>query len=259
MIIADPKNGMGRRVGYIGPSKGVKFSGVNVACSGTATLTVYTTNGDAVGSTGRYLQFIVNGGSPQVVSFVGAGDWSNPAGAAVTLSGFNQGANNTIYVTADNTHPAPDLDWIEITNTGAECSGQTPGCAVGKTVTIKNSANGMYASARNDTLNVISVATASTWETYDIVDAGGGMVALKSHMNYSYVTADLGISTAAPLRARSASIGAWEQYTISPVSGGYAFRANANGKYVQANLGLPTADLQARSSAVGSWETFNCQ
>ena len=71
-IIVDDTNGMGKRVGYFnGPSKGLKFSGVNVACAGTANLTVYTTNGDAIGTTNRHLSFIVNGGAPQDVAFHG--------------------------------------------------------------------------------------------------------------------------------------------------------------------------------------------
>jgi hypothetical protein len=114
-IIADAKNGMGKRVGYIGPNKGVKFSNVNVAAGGTQNLVVYYTNGDAFNQT-RYLQFIVNGQAPQVRPFAGLQDWRNPHGAAISLSGFNQGSNNTIYVTADATHAAPDLDWIEVVN-----------------------------------------------------------------------------------------------------------------------------------------------
>jgi hypothetical protein len=108
------------------PSKGLKFSNVNVACAGTATLTIYTTNGDAVGTSNRHLSFIVNGGAPQDVAFMGALDWSHPVGTNVTLSGFNQGTNNTIYVTASGTTGAPDLDWIEITNTGATCGASMP-------------------------------------------------------------------------------------------------------------------------------------
>jgi hypothetical protein len=115
-VIADAQNGMGKRIGYIGPNKGVKFTNVSVAESGSANLIVYYTNGDAYNLT-RYLQFRVNGGAPQVKPFGGLQDWSHPRGGAVTLSGFNAGSNNTVYVTADSTHAAPDLDWIEIVGT----------------------------------------------------------------------------------------------------------------------------------------------
>ncbi|HVZ74589.1 MAG TPA: discoidin domain-containing protein, partial [Polyangia bacterium] len=118
-VIADAKNGMGKRVGYIGPKKGVKFTNVNVAQAGVANLVIYTTNGDAIGTNGRYLRFRVNGGTNQDLAFPGNNDWSNPVGTTISLSGFNQGTNNTIYVTADDTHAAPDLDWIEIVNSSA--------------------------------------------------------------------------------------------------------------------------------------------
>jgi hypothetical protein len=262
-IILDSNNGMGKRIGYFnGSSKGLKFSGVNVACAGAANLTVYTTNGDAVNTYNRHFSFIVNGGAPQDVAFAGAADWSHPVGQAISLTGFNQGTNNTIYVTATGSNGAPDLDWIEITNTGGACGAAagSSACAPGKTVALKNLASGLFASARNDTLNVIgNVANASTWEEFDIIDQGNGLVALKSHMNNLYVSADLGVSSDAPLRARSSAVGGWEQFTIQAVSGGYAFKANANGKFVQANLGLATDDLQARATTPNSWETFNCQ
>jgi hypothetical protein len=127
-IINDPKSGMGKRVGLLnGASKGLKFASVNVACAGTANLVIYTTNGDPVGTSNRHLQFIVNGGAPQDRVFPGAGDWSNPAGTTVSLSGFNAGTNNTIYVTANSTAPAPDVDWLEIVNTGTSCQAAATG------------------------------------------------------------------------------------------------------------------------------------
>ena len=106
---------MGQRMGFIGPSKGVKFSGVTAPAS-TSNLIVYYTNGDSYDQT-RYLSFIVNGGAPQVKPFGGLQDWSHPRGAAVTLTGFKTGSSNVVYVTADPTHAAPDLDWIEVVTT----------------------------------------------------------------------------------------------------------------------------------------------
>jgi hypothetical protein len=116
-IIVDANNGMGKRVGYIGPAKGVKFSSVTAPAS-TSNIIVYYTNGDSYNLT-RYLSFSVNGGAPQVKPFGGLQDWSHPRGAAVTLTGFNTGSSNTIYVTADPNDPAPDLDWIEVVGTSS--------------------------------------------------------------------------------------------------------------------------------------------
>ncbi|HVU49784.1 MAG TPA: discoidin domain-containing protein, partial [Polyangia bacterium] len=154
-IIVDSNNGMGKRVGYFnGPSKGLKFSGVNVACAGTANLTIYTTNGDVVGTTARHLSFIVNGGAPQDVTFTGANDWSHPAGQAVTLSGFNAGTNNTIYVTATGSAGAPDVDWIEVTNTGGACAttSVTGTCDESKWVESSNVNDGTEAAGNDGSL-----------------------------------------------------------------------------------------------------------
>jgi hypothetical protein len=117
-VINDAANGMGARVGYIGPSKGVKFSSVASASTGSMNLAVYYTNGDAY-DTERYLAFSVNGGTPQVKAFGGLLDWHHPHGGAVQLSGFKSGSSNTVSVTSDGTHSAPDLDWIEVVDNGS--------------------------------------------------------------------------------------------------------------------------------------------
>jgi hypothetical protein len=111
-VIADANNGMGKRVGYLGVGKGVRFSNVT-APAGSSNIIVYYTNGDSYTMT-RYLSFVVNNGAAQVKAFGGLEDWSHPRGAAVTLSGFVVGSNNTISVTAVANNPAPDLDWIEV-------------------------------------------------------------------------------------------------------------------------------------------------
>jgi hypothetical protein len=260
--IQDPKNGMGARVGNIGPSKGVHFKNVNVACGGSNTLVVFTTNGMPIGDMSRHLNFVVNGGSPQNVAFAGAGDWSNPVGANVPLSGFNQGTKNDIFITGDPTNPAPDLDWIEIINSNTTCTTTAKTCAVGTTVSIQSMENSMFASARSDNnLNVMAEASvASTWEQFDIVDGGSGFVALKSHMNNEYVSADLAVSSSGPLRARSTSIGPWEQFTfVKQANGYYALKANANGHYVSARVDQTNSPLQASASTPNTWEYFSCQ
>ena len=119
-IIVDANNGMGQRVGYIGPSKGVKFSNV-AAASSSANVIVYYTNGDMYFQN-RNLSFSVNGGAGQVRSFGGLEDWSHPRGAAITLSGFTVGGNNTVTVTGDAVINAPDLDWIEVVDVALDSS-----------------------------------------------------------------------------------------------------------------------------------------
>jgi hypothetical protein len=149
-IVADSKNGMGKRVGYIGPGKGVKFTGVNVAAAGTNNLVVFTTNGDAPGTSYRHLNFVVNGGAPQNVIFPGNNSWSIPVATTVTLGGFIAGSNNTIYVVGDAINAAPDLDWIEIVNSSTGTTQALTGTCDESRWTESASVNASTAGAGND-------------------------------------------------------------------------------------------------------------
>jgi hypothetical protein len=259
------KNSGGRRVGNIGPYATVTFKNVLAGAAGANNLVVYYANGDC-GSGLRYFNVKVNGGPVQNKSFpiVAQADWTQIGQAIITLDGFTAGANNTVQFMGDGAHSAPDLDWIEVIAAPGSGSSATSGstCAAGATVAIQSMQNLQYASARQDNSNnVMAQATGiSTWETFDIVDAGGGFVALKSRMNGLYVAADLGVSASAPLKARSTAIGGWEKFQfIKQSNGNYAIKANANGLYVSARIDTSNTPLQASAGAVNAWEMFTCQ
>jgi hypothetical protein len=267
-IQTGPKNSGGKRVGNIGPSATVTFKNVMAGAAGSNNLVVYFADGDS-GSGQRFFNVKVNGGGAQNKAFniVAQGDWTAIGQMQITLSGFTAGSTNTVQFMGDGTHAAPDLDWIEVmaapstSSGGSTSSGATNTCAVGHTVGLQSMQNLLYASARQDNNNnlMAQAATIQSWETFDIVDAGGGMVALKSHMNNNYVTADLNVNTSAPLRARSTSIGAWEKYTIvSQANGYFAFKANANGKFVSVRVDQTNSPLQASAGSASSWEMFTC-
>jgi hypothetical protein len=114
MHVSDPKASGGKRVGYIGPTKTVKFTNVYSGGAGTNTLVIYYANGDC-GTSSRYFNVKVNGGVAQNRAFpiVTCGDWKIGQ-ATITLSGFNAGTNNTVDFMGDGAHAAPDLDWIEV-------------------------------------------------------------------------------------------------------------------------------------------------
>jgi hypothetical protein len=258
-IVSDSQNSNGKRVGLIGPMAGVPFNNVRAVASGTNNVVIYYTNGDTTGLN-RFFNISVNGGAAQNKAFPGSASWSKPVGVTVTLSGFVAGNTNTIKFLGDGTHAAPDLDWIEVIQAGTANAGTTA-CAAGKAnIALRSAANGKYWSSRLDANGWVRAqsSVASGWEMFDIVDAGGGMVAIKSRANNLYVATEAAM-TNDPLRARSSTIGVWEKYTIVPVNGGYAFRAMANNNYVQANLDLTNDDIQARAPLPGSWETFNCE
>ncbi len=89
-------------------------------------------------------------------------------------------------------------------------------------------------------------------------------VALLAYANGLFVSAELGYGGDhnGELRARANSIGPWEQYAITPVSGDTIALQAANGKYVSAELNYPGASngmLRARSDSVGPWEKYVMQ
>ena len=84
-----------------------------------------------------------------------------------------------------------------------------------------------------------------------------------SKYNGLYVSTELGYggSLYGMLRARSATLGAWEYYQLcyNPATAHWAIWADANKKWVSAELGYPGNQygmLRARSSSVGPWELF---
>jgi hypothetical protein len=257
-------NSGGKRIGNIGPTATVTFKKVMAGAAGSNQLVVYFANGDC-GSGQRYFNVKVNGGSAQNKSFpiVAQGDWTAIGQATITLTGFTAGDTNTVQFMGDGSHSAPDLDWIEVMAAPGGGSSTTSGksCAVGSTVALQSMQNLLYASAQSDTTNLLAkVSAIGQWEQYDIVDAGGGYVALKSHTNGNYVSADLGVSSSGPLRARSGSIGGWEKFQFVKQSNGYyAIKANANGNYVSARVDTTFAPLQASAGSANAWEMFTCQ
>jgi maltose-binding protein MalE len=54
--------------------------------------------------------------------------------------------------------------------------------------------------------------TIGSWEMFQIVDAGGGLVAFKANANGNYVSSDMNI-TNQPAVAQWNAIGSWEKYT----------------------------------------------
>jgi hypothetical protein len=264
MWVNDNANSRGRRVGHIGPNAAVKFTGVYAGAAGTNNLVIYYANGDCPAGNLRYFNVKVNGGAAQNRSFVSnCGGWSKINQAIITLSGFKAGTANNVDFYADGQHAAPDLDWIEVVPAAGTASGQAPttACAAGKTVGLKAIVSGKFASARQEDAGTVkaSATAEGTWEQFELVDAGGGLVALKSKMNNLFVAAEAGTANV-PLKARSATIGAWEKFKFEPQSDGfYALKAMANNKYVSARVDQANAPLQAVAGSPSSWEDFQCE
>ncbi len=129
---------------------------------------------------------------------------------------------------------------------------------LGQTIWLRANANNMYVSADQNLANVQLVANRSTpqgWEMFTVVDAGGGLIALRAS-NGLYVSADQNLATYAPLVANRTSVQGWEMFQwIDAGSGLVNLKSSGNGKFVSADLNRSAYLVADRTSAQG-WETF---
>jgi hypothetical protein len=124
-------------------------------------------------------------------------------------------------------------------------------------IALRSHANNGYVCAENaGAAPLIANRTAiGTWETFDVLDAGGGNIALRAHANSRIVTAEN--AGAASLIANRTAIGLWETFQlIHNANGSVSLRALVNNQYVCAeNAGA--AALIANRTAIGTWEEFD--
>ncbi|MCD1257275.1 family 16 glycosylhydrolase [Paenibacillus athensensis] len=123
-----------------------------------------------------------------------------------------------------------------------------------RSITTLQGPNGQYVSADNynNLLLTANRGTASTWEKFEIKDAGSGKIALLALTNDKYVTTGSGGN--AQMVASSFTIGASERFTrINNSDGTVSLQSEANGKYVTAN---GTNPLVASATSIGANEKF---
>ncbi|WP_327286917.1 xylosidase [Streptomyces sp. NBC_01198] len=135
----------------------------------------------------------------------------------------------------------------------------TAGSSGGPTtvVSFRARANGQYvtADAGGASPLIASRTSVGPWEQFDLLDQGGGNVALRAHANSLIVCADN--AGASPLIANRTSAGAWETFQLVHNSNGtVSLKAQINGLYVTAeNAGA--AALIANRATAGGWEQFD--
>src|SRR5215475_10339369 len=132
---------------------------------------------------------------------------------------------------------------------------------IGQIIWIKSAATGLYVSADLNRGSfaplVADRASVGGWEQFQIVDAGGGFIALRAVSSGRYVSADTNRANV-PLVADRATFGAWEQFQwIDNAAGQVQLRAVNVNRYVSADLNLGAwAPLVANRTAPSGWETF---
>src|SRR5215831_3424945 len=133
---------------------------------------------------------------------------------------------------------------------------------VGQTIWIKASATNRFVSADQNrgafAPLVADRTTVGGWEQFQVIDVGGGFIALKSIGTGKFVSADLNRGTFAPLVADRASASTWEHFTWADLAGGaFTLTGRVTGKFVSADLARAAyAPLVSDRVSASTWETF---
>jgi hypothetical protein len=122
-------------------------------------------------------------------------------------------------------------------------------------VSLRSRANGKFVTAATGSSLIAGATSAGTGQHFDLIDLGGGNVALLARVNADFVTAEN--AGAQPLIANRAAIGLWETFQLIHNSDGtVSLRARANNNIVTAeNAGA--SPLIANRTAIGQWEEFD--
>jgi subtilisin family serine protease len=125
----------------------------------------------------------------------------------------------------------------------------------GTVISLKARVNNKVVSTNGGSTGLFSNRdVAGAWEQYDVTDAGGGYVYLRSHANGKWITAES--AGTAPLAANRTAPGAWEKFQIvNNADGSVSLKAGANNQFVTTGGG--DGALIANRPTAGPWEEFD--
>jgi beta-glucanase (GH16 family) len=159
------------------------------------------------------------------------------------------GGNWPGFTIDNNAFPAEmRIDWVRVYQ-----SGGTPpppsGAPIGQTIALRGN-NNQYVSGENGTAPMrCNRATAQAWEHFVVVDAGSGLVALRS-MN-KYVSSGNGTTA---MTAAATTIGTQQRFTwVNNSDGTVSLRGN-NNQYVSSENGVNP--MMCNRATIQSWEKF---
>jgi len=135
--------------------------------------------------------------------------------------------------------------WLELGN--LQVQAEAP---IGQTVKLKGP-NNLFVSGENGEAPMrCNRASASGWETFTIIDAGEGKVALRS-MN-KFVSSENGSATG--ITCNRTTISDWEKFDwIVNANGKVSFKGN-NGKFISSEGGESV--MKCNRAMIAGWETF---
>lgn len=148
--------------------------------------------------------------------------------------------NNTIQAVTEDL-PAPGTS---VCNTG---SSTVP---IGLTIKLKGFNNKYVSSENGQAAITCNRATAGGWETFTVVDAGGGKVALRGSNN-RYVSSENGQKA---MTCSRTTIGAWEQFTWQSIGNGQINLKGNNDRYVSCENGQQA--MTCTRTTPSGWEAF---
>jgi|GEM_PF-123371 len=138
--------------------------------------------------------------------------------------------------------------WLKLGSLQVQPFGTTP--PIGQTVKLKGPNNQFVSGENGEVPMRCNRATASTWETFTVVDAGGGKIALRS-MN-KYVSSENGAVSG--ITCNKTSISDWEKFDwVVNANGKISFKGN-NGKYISSENGESV--MKCNRTTIAGWETF---
>lgn len=122
---------------------------------------------------------------------------------------------------------------------------------IGSFVTLQGAINGQYVSSENGASPMYcNRAMPSGWETFLVVDAGGGAIALQAQSNGKYMTA------ASPMYVNGTTLASAQKFAwLSPTPGQVQLKSVASNLFVSSENG--TAAMTCNRLAASGWETFN--
>jgi glucosylceramidase len=133
--------------------------------------------------------------------------------------------------------------------TGTQSSGGGGGAPIGSTITLKGF-NNQYASGENGTQAMrCNRPTASAWETFTVVDAGGGKIALQSQGKY--VSSENGTQA---ITCNRATISDWEKFDWILTADGKVTLKGNNGNFISSENG--TQAMTCTRPTASGWEAF---
>jgi hypothetical protein len=234
----------GATAGFIDNNDWISFRPYNLS---TATQFVARVASAGAGGTIEIRSGSATGPLHGTATVTNTGGWETYTDVTATLTGVPAGTTQLYLVFKGGAGFLFDLDAFTFT---------TGGPPVVDGATLKALVNNQFVSAPNATTALIAnKATAGATERFDVIDLGGGNIALRSRANGMYVAAEN--AGAAPLIANRTAVGPWETFQlIRNTDGSESLRAAANAMYVTAENG-GAQSLIANRASIGPWEKFD--